>query len=915
MTIYDARRLTELLASLSLVADFNIDRIRLHDVIRAYLRRRGADRLTMTNRAFVDGARLRIPKPAIAADPSPPPWWTLPSDADYLWRYLCQHLRDAGRNEPLAALVTDLRWVEAKLARSGPPAIDLDLDTTADATAEALRRVLRQNAHLLSSIQPPQGLADTLASRLQDHPVLDRLVAEYRSTMGRVPQLSARWPLPDQPHPALRQVLIGHDGSIDKCSIGSDGTWLAAQNTRTGSVSIWDATTGALRYRLRVDHEDNLALSPDGAWLALIDKWRGPLRMLDAVDGTVIHILDDRGESRCLAISPDGMWLAAGVGKTVRIWRTSTGALHRTLKGHRGIVRVCRISPDGTWLASIDDQSTLCMWDAVRGAPLRTIRVEGKDCLVSPDGDSVITIGGSTAQVWDSASGALRFALSDSHFSHTDSSFRLSVSGRYLAGLDPRDRRVRIWDTKAGTLLHDLTGYDTCALSPNDAWMAAVDSRHRAVKVLDLVTGEVRHSLAGHTGTIRACAVSPDGTWLATASGDRTVRVYDPETGNLRQILSGHTREVRTCVVSPDGRWLVTAGDDGTGRIWDPHMSTADPIFGDPVPLVELRTDHGGATTMCAIDPRGSWVAAARADGTARIFDVSNGALIRILSGHTGPVRTCAISPDGSWLTTTSTDWTARIWNSDGTLRHTLVGHSGAVSMCVISPDGTWLVTAGENRTVRIWDTTSGRLMYTLKGHKGLIRACAISPDGSWLVTGSADGTARTWTSGGQSRHMLVGHQASVWACAVSPSGRRVYTASADRTVKVWDAATGLLCRSLVGHRASVRSCTISVDGKRLVTASGDGTARVWDAGTGDPLHIMAGHHGSVTACALSLNGRWLATADYSRTLRIWDIGTGEPQTAVRLPQEVGDCAWLPDSSGIVVSSGAGVYVFTYTPQ
>lgn len=40
-----------------------------------------------------------------------------------------------------------------------------------------------------------------------------------------------------------------------------------------------------------------------------------------------------------------------------------------------------------------------------------------------------------------------------------------------------------------------------------------------------------RSTLTGHTGPVVAVAISPDGTWLATASHGRTLRIWDAVTG------------------------------------------------------------------------------------------------------------------------------------------------------------------------------------------------------------------------------------------------------------------------------------------------------------------------------------------------------------------------------------------------
>lgn len=92
-------------------------------------------------------------------------------------------LAAAGEQEELAALVCDLRWVEAKTRRFGAVVgITADLELVDRPTAVKLRSVLTQDAHLLGSIEPPEALSATLASRL---PGLATAVHRYRRTLPR----------------------------------------------------------------------------------------------------------------------------------------------------------------------------------------------------------------------------------------------------------------------------------------------------------------------------------------------------------------------------------------------------------------------------------------------------------------------------------------------------------------------------------------------------------------------------------------------------------------------------------------------------------------------------------------------------------------------------------------------------------
>src|SRR5450759_1000680 len=81
-------------------------------------------------------------------------------------------------------------------------------------------------------------------------------------------------------------------------------------------------------------------------------------------------------------------------------------------------------------------------------------------------------------------------------------------------------------------------------------------------------------TLTGHGASVTACAVSPDGTWIVSASGDKTLKIWDAATGRELHTLTGHTKSVRACAVSPDGTWIVSASSDKTLKIWDVATGT-----------------------------------------------------------------------------------------------------------------------------------------------------------------------------------------------------------------------------------------------------------------------------------------------------------------------------------------------------
>jgi WD40 repeat protein len=398
--------------------------------------------------------------------------------------------------------------------------------------------------------------------------------------------------------------------------------------------------------------------------------------------------------------------------------------------------------------------------------------------------------------------------------------------------------------------------------------LPVMDNRDVVAAILDVV-GRERARLE-HQASVNAVAISPDGTWLATASADNRVRICDASTGRERARLE-HQDRVNAVAISPDGTWLVTASADNRVRTWDASTGGERASLEDP-----------GRVNAVAISPDGKWLATASADNTARIWDASTGRE-RASLVHQGSVNAVAISPDGKWLATASDDVTARIWDSSTGRERARLVHQAPEDAVAISPDGKWLATASADNTARIWDASTGRERARLV-HQAPVNAMAISPDGKWLVTASDDTTARIWDASTGRERARLEHQDRVNAVAISPDGTWLATASGgfriDNTARIWDASTGRE-RARLEYQAPVNAVAISPDGKWLATASDDKTARIWDAAS-DREYLRLEFEDSVRTIAFSKDTRLLLIARS-------DVVTMEPWQSEDLVRDLCD--------------------------
>lgn len=76
-------------------------------------------------------------------------------------------------------------------------------------------------------------------------------------------------------------------------------------------------------------------------------------------------------------------------------------------------------------------------------------------------------------------------------------------------------------------------------------------------------------SISGHTDAIVSVSFSPDGSSLASGSGDTTVRFWDVNTETSFRTCTAHKNWVLAISWSPDGTKLASADKNGLIHIWN----------------------------------------------------------------------------------------------------------------------------------------------------------------------------------------------------------------------------------------------------------------------------------------------------------------------------------------------------------
>lgn len=190
-------------------------------------------------------------------------------------------------------------------------------------------------------------------------------------------------------------------------------------------------------------------------------------------------------------------------------------------------------------------------------------------------------------------------------------------------------------------------------------------------------------SMPGHAEAVVSISFSPDGSQLASGSGDTTVRLWDLNTETPHYTCQGHKQWVLAVVWSPDGKKLASACKAGVIIIWDPATGQQ---------MGKSLTGHkkwinGLSWEPYHQNPECRRLASAGSDGDVRIWDTLLGQCLFVIGGHTGAVT--AVKWGGNGLIyTSSKDRTVKMWKAEnGSLCKTFSGHAHWVNSLALNTD------------------------------------------------------------------------------------------------------------------------------------------------------------------------------------------------------------------------------------
>jgi WD40 repeat protein len=577
------------------------------------------------------------------------------------------------------------------------------------------------------------------------------------------------------------------------------------------------------------------AIAPGGASVAFATA-DGRLEVRRWSDNIVLGIDNGLFGATAIAYSADGALFAASTAETLKIWRTSDGALLRSipeLASGRGVglsndgsvvavsrnyqIRVSRpaglltvpgggaagvaVSPDGTLVAGsyeMPNGATLNnrdfwngVWRVSDGQPVwasgsgSSAMPTTAHALFSPDGARVAFGRGgaqnfSTGRVLQAATGAVVSSINAELMAFTS-------DGLGIIGDPQEQRRYVLYRVSDGVSAR------TFDLPPNATVLAAGFSTGTTTLVavqragtddqMLLVDGAEARTITrpGSQFALSSVAVSPDGSLVFTGAMAGVARLWNATTSLPVSTFPLGRQGVQASAFSPDSTRLATCAGGGVSV----HTVKANgSVLASPTPAFTIPV----AATAVAFSPNGMLIATGNDDNTAVLWNAVGGTAVRTLwnlSGHTRPVTGVAFSPDGTRVATVANDRTIKIWNvADGAEIRTISAGTDSANVVRFSPDGAAVVGDPGGGGATFWDVATGSKIRSVPGSSNPV----FSPRGPMMLLGASGGIERFSLPALDDLGQLAGSvtRGYVRALDITPSGAVLASVADSAVARLW---------------------------------------------------------------------------------------------------------------------------------
>ncbi|THH29175.1 hypothetical protein EUX98_g5012 [Antrodiella citrinella] len=575
-----------------------------------------------------------------------------------------------------------------------------------------------------------------------------------------------------------------------------------------------------------------------------------------------------RGESTKLSSNKDKIVYTNGRTVIIRDLKNPSQVIANS--GHVQAATVARISPTGYYCASADATGNVRVWDIV-----------GEDQVLKAE-YKVLT-GRVNDLEWD------------------------GESNRIIAVGDGRDKFGHAFMMDTGSSTGEIMGHskviNSVTIRHQRPFRAATAGDDSTVVFHQGVPFKYDKTIKTHTKFVQDVRYGSSGDHFASVGSDAKVFVYDGKTGNTLGEFNDnpHTGSIYACAWSPDSKSIVTSSADCTVKLWDVESKKA-------VTTWKLGTgvhNQQVGNTWTAGDD----IVSLSMSGDLNIFDKRTGDKpARILQGPTKSI-TSAISTSGS-TTFIAGASDGRIVSFSGSEYSTIAGpgHASLVSGLGVASSGD-IYSIGYDDTVREIDVKGNNFTQASCATASQPKSIAVANDDTVFV---AEVKHIEAIRSNQKVHAV---ETSFTPNSIATAGKIIAVGGEDHKIHIyeWDGKTLGKAGLLEGNKGPIGALAFSPDGSLLASGDSSGKIVLFDVEKREAITSRWSFHSArIHSLAWTADGKHCASGSLDTHVYIWSVAKPMKNIAIKNAASNGVNAvfWLGDNK--LASAGADGCVRTW---
>ncbi|CAA7270747.1 unnamed protein product [Cyclocybe aegerita] len=331
-----------------------------------------------------------------------------------------------------------------------------------------------------------------------------------------------------------------------------------------------------------------------------------------------------------------------------------------------------------------------------------------------------------------------------------------------------------------------------------------------------------------------------------------------------------------------------------------------------------VQTSLFAGALFAKFDPTGRFIAAARLNGSAEVWDLETRAPIRWYDGHVKTITSIDWSRNSRYLLTSAKDWNVLIWDLSSTCdppqRHAAIRFDAPVMSASFHPKNSQVILA-------VLATGEAYVCDLRKQHKSRVELLETIPD--------------------EGDEEDIPPRAPMTTARFDPTGKNIFVGTASGYILIFNTRTKtMIARHKISGAGAMKSFDFAKAGRRVVTNSSDRTLRQFILPNyapyqpiseteqppfldvelepthrfSDPINKTAWH-----AMCYSPDGEWLAggSADPAgHKIYVWDLSNdGQLATALDGGREpLTYLHWHPTKSSLASTTNHGSILIWHNP-